>query len=119
MITPTSMQHLRSLLPDHLLFREDEDTRSMFSDLYSCYIHRDYESLVYPKGFNLESDQIPVCILFREMVQGEDTWFILQTHIDPNTEMLMSSESDSIRIYRNRTKDAFSYVARFSGVILA
>ena len=107
-----------NLLPDFILYADSENKIeiSMFSELYDLYYLSEYDSVVYPKGFKVEDESIPIFILFDDTVDGQEVTFVLQTHIEPKTETLLTdSDYDTLRIYKNKS-DAYNYVSRITSV---
>ena len=111
---------MSQLLPQYLLYADSDNPteRNLFENIYGLYELSDFDALVYPKGFNLDDETIPVWILIDEKVNGHEVTFVLQTHIQTKTETLVpDSDYDTLRVYTNR-KDAYSYVERISSIVL-
>lgn len=108
------------MLPTNILYADSDhpNEKGLFTSLYDIFYLSDYDALVYPKGFDIEDESIPVWIIVHEQMMGEEVTFVLQTHLNPKTETLLTdSDYDTLRIYSNRN-DAYSYVERISSIIL-
>lgn len=107
---------MTNLLPTHLSYPTDDNTtRELFSVYYKLHELGYADTLVYPKGFNLNDDSIPVWILYHDDTEDGKT-VVLQTHIHPTDETILSDDNDTLRIYKTR-KDAYSYVERISRIL--